>query len=159
MSQGAMANKAGQLGESLCGVVLRHYGIANVSQHSPRGIVSVMGKDVRIDYWLTRPRGFEEGLYVEARFQNSPGSVDEKMVSLVMTIKQRYDLKTILVIDGEYSESSRRFATDNIGGNLMAVMTLSKFAVFCKSISEGNGESFIESEFNPNQPTLFGMSA
>lgn len=157
MSGGAAANKSGQLGERLVAEVLRHFGVGFAPQFRP-GICGLLDKDVRIDFHIPRARGFEEGLYIEARWQDSTGSIDQKIPALVANIKSHYDRKTILVIDGAESDKARNYASDCIGGNLIAVVTLAEFVPFCKAMSEGGGERYIAKMFDPSQGRLWGAA-
>lgn len=158
MSQGSAANKSGKLGESLCGVVMRHYGIGFVPQHRP-GFLGLLEERVCIDFYVPRATGFEEGLYVEARWQDSCGSIDKKIPTLVSTINLKYDRPTVLMIDGEATEKARAYALKNLNPRLIAAMTFPQFIVFAKSVSLGSGETFVLREFNPSQMSLFRSPA
>ncbi len=84
---------------------------------------SIFGKIKVIDFLINNSVAYPEGLYIELKWQDSPGSVEEKMAYTIACIKERYDLPSILLIGGEgLTEGCIAWTLAQKGGNLIDVM-------------------------------------
>lgn len=72
-------------------VFTRQYGIKETS---------IIGKKIRVDFAISSIPKFEQGLIIESKWQQVPGSVDEKYPYLIENIIEKYPAPTILVLDG-----------------------------------------------------------
>ena len=89
------------------------------------------GKKRVVDFILYHPIRWQQCLVIEAKWQQSGGSVDEKFPYLVLCIKKSaYD--TIVVLDGDgYSKGAENWLQGQAGlGYLKHVFNMSKFQKF-----------------------------
>lgn len=61
---------------------------------------SIYGTQQFCDFILFHPEKWPDGLVIEAKWQESAGSVDEKYPYLVLNIQMNYGKPTILLLDG-----------------------------------------------------------
>lgn len=66
---------------------------------------SIYGGDKIADFRLAPVARFPDGLYIEAKWQDSAGSVDEKFPFVVACIREAFDLPAVLVVGGEGMKS------------------------------------------------------
>ena len=95
------------------------------------GDKSIYGKDRIIDLMLYHPRLFPNCLAIECKWQESPGTTEEKFPFLVLNIAQG-DYDTIIILDGNgYTPGARQWVLDQAGKNrLMHVFTQADFQKF-----------------------------
>jgi hypothetical protein len=60
----------------------------------------IYGQDIETDFYLRNVNEFPIGLCLESKWQDSPGSVDEKFPYLVENIKKRYPCPAIIIQGG-----------------------------------------------------------
>ena len=61
---------------------------------------SIYGTPLKCDFILYHPEHYADCLIIEAKWQQSSGSVDEKFPYLVLNIREKYPCATIVVIEG-----------------------------------------------------------
>ena len=92
---------------------------------------TIYGKDRTIDLMLYHPRLFPNCLAIECKWQESPGTTEEKYPFLILNIAQgEYD--TIIILDGNgYTAGARQWLLNQAGKNrLMHVFTQADFQKF-----------------------------
>ena len=83
---------------------------------------------MRCDFLIRHPEKHREPLILEAKWQGGSGSVDEKYPFLVINIKERYPHPTVVLLDGGgYKPGAEQWLRTQVGGNLMAVFSMSEF--------------------------------
>ena len=89
----------------------------------------------RCDFLLIHPQKWPWGLVIEAKWQQSSGSVDEKYPFLVLNIRQSH-FKTILLLDGGgYRAGAECWLRSQVDGNLLHVFNMSQFQTW---VNQGN---------------------
>jgi hypothetical protein len=151
MTQGARANRAGQVLETTVEGTLRGHGYLSVSspvrknyredilnstllpKRYARNVYIGQGiyqTDLYVDFYIINSMTISSGLIIECKWQESSGSVDEKFPYLNLNIKNCYPEPTILVVGGK---GMRAGAVDwfqkqvNINQNLLGVHKLEDF--------------------------------
>ncbi len=94
----------------------------------------IYDKDLRCDFILYHPQKHINGLVIEAKWQQSGGSVDEKFPYLVKNIKQCSAYKTVILLDGHgYTLGAERWLRNQIGDNLIAVYDMAQFQIWANN--------------------------
>ena len=96
-------NKSGRIAENFLADVLRGVGLEFKRQQ--RVGYSVYDSPahpwvLHADFIVTNLSAFPSGLAIESKWQDSPGSVDEKFLYLTHNIKTRYTVPAIVVVFG-----------------------------------------------------------
>lgn len=152
---GTEANRSGGTLEGQVAQALRQNGIAYTSQKDT-GWYSVLGKRIRSDFFLPQPREFPEGLHIEVRWQESSGSVDEKICYLKENILSVYTRPAVIVIDGLCVQSQYDYLKSHRDGKrLLDVFRLNEFIPFANMLRTGFALSTLRETFDPNQTRLF----
>lgn len=89
--------------------------------------------DIYVDFYILGCADFPAGLIVECKWQQSKGSVDEKLPYVNLNIQQCYPVQTVVLIDGNgMKPGAIAWLNQQIGTNphLAAVHTLSSFIVW-----------------------------
>lgn len=155
IAQGSQANHNGNDLECQVYGVLKQNGIQYVPQFWT-DFRSVLLKKVRSDAFVVRAPGFENGLYIECRWQEGSGSADEKICYLKENIFQKYDRPVVVVIDGESTRAQYEYLLPFVDGTkLIGVFRLTQFMTFARAMSEGKGMRYCAEAFNPNQKKMF----
>ena len=82
----------------------------------------------RCHFILWHPLLQPNDLVIEVRWQGKGGSTDEKYPFIVMNIKEKFKLPTIIVLDGDgYSTGAEKWLRTQTGCNLLEVFDLSGF--------------------------------
>lgn len=102
-SQGKQATQSGRTLEDLIWNVLLDHGCTVIRQH-PIG-AGLYGHPIKVDFFVTGIGKYPNGLIVESKWQEMPGSVDEKFPYMVENIKQYYPCPTIVVYGGSGSKA------------------------------------------------------
>lgn len=127
LTQGGRANSNGTSAENTIFDILARKG------HTPerqRNIgFGIYGTALRADIYLSTVRRYPDGLIIESKWQESLGSVDEKLPYLVENIRICYPCPTIIVVGGG---GMRPLALAWLkrqadGTRLIAVFTLEEF--------------------------------
>ena len=100
---GKKAAKAGIGWESMVTQCAENYGLV-VRGNVQTDWIGIFKERVKIDHIVYGVPGYENGLGVETKYQNSPGSIHIKIHYLVYNIKQNYKLPCILVWGGAAKE-------------------------------------------------------
>ena len=80
------------------------------------------------DFAVYHPDKHPNGLSIEARWQQSSGTVDEKYPYLVQNIKLHYSFKTIIILDGGgYRVGAEKWLRDQVDNKLIAVLNMTEF--------------------------------
>lgn len=93
-SQGAQANRTGGVAEGVIASILDSCRVDYIRQHLIG--ISIYGHPLRADFYLPK-----DELIIESKWQDVAGSADEKLPYLVMNIRERYPLPTLLVLGGK----------------------------------------------------------
>jgi hypothetical protein len=92
---------------------------------------SVYGTPQYCDFILYHPQKWPNNLAIEAKWQQTSGSVDEKYPYLVLNIKTNYPCPTMLVMDGGgYKKGAEEWIRSQVGGNFMQVFNMQQFAAW-----------------------------
>lgn len=127
ISQGARANANGRAAEQvIAGMLDRKRLLYQTQAPIGRGIYDT---PLRADFFIIAAHGFPCGLIIECKWQDTPGSVDEKFPYLVANIKTCYPAPTIVMLDGGgYRAGAAAWLAAQIDGtSLIAVYSLGDF--------------------------------
>lgn len=151
-TQGARANKSGEILENHVETTLRAHGYFQVCSYGSKKLqkdfllnsillpkryakqvyigTGIYQTDVYVDFYLVGLPAMPSGLIIECKWQESSGSVDEKFPYLNLNIQHSYHAPTIVVIGGEGMREGaidwlKQRVSDN--HNLLAVHTLDRF--------------------------------
>ncbi|WP_276748070.1 PD-(D/E)XK nuclease superfamily protein [Chlorogloeopsis fritschii] len=151
-TQGARANKSGEILENHVETTLRAHGYFQVCSHVPKKQrrefiltstllpkryakqvyigTGIYQTDIYVDFYVVGLSTMPSGLIIECKWQESEGSVDEKFPYLNLNIQYSYPAPTIIVIGGEGMREGaidwlKERETDN--HNLLAVHSLDRF--------------------------------
>lgn len=130
-SQGAKANKAGKVAETMFDAMLIQMGYTPLKQHMIG--IGIYGTPIYADILLKSAPGFPDGLIIESKWQGSAGSVDEKYPYLIENIRHCYPCPVIIVADGDGARPGAiRWLKSQIDGtNLYAVFTVKELITWC----------------------------
>lgn len=86
---------------------------------------------ISCDFILYHPEKHSDCLVIESKWQQSPGSVDEKFPYLVANIQDIYPYKTIIVLDGGgYKKGAEEWLRSQVKDNLMGVYNMTEFRIY-----------------------------
>lgn len=148
MTQGARANKSGNILEGNVEAILNGHNYFQVGNHVSTEFLltatllpkryakqvyigaGIYQTALKVDFFVVGASTSPSGLIIECKWQESGGSVDEKFPYLNLNIKESYPAPTIVVIGGEGMREGainwlRQQVTYN--RNLLAVYTLDRF--------------------------------
>ncbi len=60
----------------------------------------IYGSDIYVDFYIIGAASISSGLIIECKWQQTSGSVDEKLPYLNLNIQNCYPVKTVVLIDG-----------------------------------------------------------
>ena len=140
---GKEANKTGQKLEDLVEGVIKEKDFAFVEKNKYKDSKSssqkiytkqlVVGETIygtkrKCDFITYNPHTKRE-IVIECKWQDTPGSVDEKYPFLVLNIK-KIGIDTIIILDGDgYKKKAMEWLKDQMGDCLIGVMGFSEFMV------------------------------
>lgn len=85
-------------------------------------------RDLRCDFILYHPQKHTHCLVIEAKWQKSGGSIDEKFPYVVTNIQEYSPYKTVVVLDGGgYKPHAEKWLRDQVGDKLVAVYNMREF--------------------------------
>jgi len=129
MKDGTKANHRGRKFEDQCAQICVGRGL-QIKRQRPIA-KSMYGHVLKVDIVAYGIPSYEEGIIIEAKWQGSPGSADEKYPYLVGNIKGNYGgasgypLPTIVVYGGPGARDyANRWLRRQVGGKLIKVFTL-----------------------------------
>jgi len=126
MNQGARANKSGQSAEQIIACVLKEHGFIFKRQYNICD--SIYGHPVKIDFFIENAYGYPDGIAIECKWQDVPGSVDEKFPYLVLNIKERFPCPAVIMLDGSGQRpGSIDWIKSQTDEKLIAVFSISEF--------------------------------
>lgn len=127
MTQGRNANHNGRAAEDVIAGILAGYRYTYERQY-PIGN-GIFETPLQVDFFLPSVKPFPNGLIIESKWQQVPGSVDEKLCYLVENIKSVYPCTTIVMIDGlGFRPGAIRWVKAQAGhGRLFAAFDLREF--------------------------------
>lgn len=127
MTQGRQANRNGRAAEDVIAGILDGHRYAYERQY-PIGL-SVFETPLQVDFYLPSSRPFPNGLIIESKWQQVPGSVEEKLCYLVENIRTVYPCTTIIIIDGQgFRPGAIRWVKSQAGhGRLFAAFSIVEF--------------------------------
>jgi hypothetical protein len=89
---------------------------------------SIYDNILKCDFILRHPMKFPDCLVIEAKWQETGGSTDEKFPYLVLNIKEKSPYPTIIVLDGGgFKPGSEQWLRGQVGGNLLQVFNMMEF--------------------------------
>lgn len=96
---------------------------------------TIYGTDLVCDFLLFHPQKWPEGLVIEAKWQQSTGTVDEKYPYFVLNIWSS-EYATIFVLDGGgYRPGAEEWVRGMQKDNLLQVFNMAEFQIW---VNEGN---------------------
>jgi hypothetical protein len=96
----------------------------------------IYGSDIYVDFYIIGAASLTSGLIIECKWQQTSGSVDEKLPYLNLNIQNCYPAQTIVLIDGggmKPQAISWLNKQVNFNQNLLAVHDLSSFIVWANN--------------------------
>lgn len=148
LTQGGRANKSGNILEANVEAILYGHNYFQVGNYVQKEFIlnatllpKRYGKEVyigtgiyqtylKVDFYVVGSSAMPSGLIFECKWQESPGSVDEKFPYLNMNIQHYYPAPTIVILGGEgMREGASKWlkARVNDNHNLLAVYSLDRF--------------------------------
>lgn len=126
ITQGARANHSGRGAEDVIGHILTAKRWL-FERQAPIGR-GIYNTPLRADFLVRGVPGYDSGLIIESKWQDTGGSVDEKYPYLVANVKECFPYPAMVVLHGNgcrpgASEWLRR----QVGGNLVAVYSMEEF--------------------------------
>lgn len=96
--QGQRANMTGQRAEDTIFCILKEWGYTVERQYP--ACLGLHGGIVRVDFYIPNAPKYPGGFIIESKWQEQPGSVDEKFPFLIENIRTRYPAPTIIIYGG-----------------------------------------------------------
>ncbi|HLP88845.1 MAG TPA: PD-(D/E)XK nuclease superfamily protein [Nostocaceae cyanobacterium] len=148
MTQGARANKSGNILEANVEAVLHGYNYFQIGNYITQELIlnaSLLPKrygrevniglgiyhtELKVDFYIIGIPSFKSGLIIECKWQESSGSVDEKFPYLNLNIQYNYPAPTIVILGGiGMREGAVNWLKDRVkdNPNLIAVFSLDRF--------------------------------
>lgn len=97
-TQGQRANMTGRRAESTIYCIVKELGY-RVERQYP-ACIGIHGGQINVDFYIHPTDRFPRGLIIESKWQETPGSADEKFCFLVENIRSRYPAPTLIVYGG-----------------------------------------------------------
>lgn len=99
-----------------------------IYSHQVKMGTNIYGLQNEFDFAVYHPEKHPEGLIIEAKWQQSQGTVDEKFPYLVINIQTKYPYKTVLVLDGNgYRKGAEKWVRSQVGNDLIHVFNMAEF--------------------------------
>ena len=158
MSQGGRAAKSGSVLESTVEGTLRACGYVQISQLIPQKRrrdwllhsnappkryarqvyigTGIYHTDIYVDFYLVGAERLPNGLIIECKWQQSSGSVDEKLPYLNLNIQHCYPAPAVVLIDGRGMKAGAiDWLTEQVAlnSNLLAVHNLTSFMIWANA--------------------------
>ena len=121
--QGQRATTAGKAFEQQIAAQLRAKGV-DFTEQVRLANGSIFGGVKVIDFLIHNLEEYPHGVYLEAKWQDSLGSAEEKIVFSIACIKETYDKPSILVLDGDgFKKGVIPWVERQQGGYLIKVLS------------------------------------
>ena len=132
-SQGQQAVRTGAAAEATIYCILKVRGLS-VEKQKFVG-TNIYGGEIRCDFAIAPCEKFPGGLIIESKWQETPGSADEKLPYLVENIRTRYPYPCIVILDGDgYRPGAAAWIRTQVDGvNLLGVFSFTEFLKWCNS--------------------------
>jgi hypothetical protein len=145
LSQGGSLapHMAGRLGEDSVEAVLSRLGIDFTGQFPATfigwGKKEASRPDFKVAAFDVEP--LQQGFYIEVKWRNRPGNVDDNLTALLHNIEAWYDLPTLIIYDGvgatrrtyEMVKHQMEMKRRKLDGKLLALMSLPEFMLFAQT--------------------------
>lgn len=99
---GRKAVSSGKSTEHIVGCLLEQRGYKVRYRFIIPGVRGIWDTKIEVDIFCQGIKEYPNGLAIEIKRQDSPGTAFQKIPYEIENIKQKYPFKTILIIDGEY---------------------------------------------------------
>lgn len=131
ITQGARANAHGGSAEGVINSILQAKGYRPERQRLVGS--GIFGTPIHVDFYLASVPGYANGLIVESKWQEVPGTADEKLPYLVANIHHCFPCPTIIVLHGGgFRAGAERWLRSQVDGfKLIAVLRLEEFLTWC----------------------------
>ncbi len=96
----------------------------------------IYGSEITVDFYIINSTSISDGLIIECKWQNSSGSVDEKLPYLNLNIQNCYPVPALVLIDGggmKPGAISWLKTQVNTNKNLLGVYDLSSFIAWANN--------------------------
>jgi hypothetical protein len=126
-TQGAQANRTGDVAEQVVASILSSYGVRYIRQQRiGEGIYE--GRILQADFFLP-----DYEIIIESKWQSVGGTADEKLPYLCLNIKQRYPYPVVIVLGGiGWHPGSVKWIRDQVDGErLLHVLSFEEFMKWC----------------------------
>lgn len=129
LTQGGRAHSNGASAEDVIYGILVGKGYRPERQKTIGPGIYSTGNPLKTDIYIEQAPGYPDGLFIESKWQQSGGSVDEKFPYLVENIRLHYPAPTIIVYggDGARPPALEWLKRQVDGSRLVAVFTLGEF--------------------------------
>lgn len=88
----------------------------------------IYGTPIRCDFMLYRPYKHPQQLAIETKWQESPGTTDEKYPYLVANIREKYPCPAIVLLDGDgYRPGAAKWLKNQCDDRLLHVFSMGEF--------------------------------
>jgi hypothetical protein len=125
-TQGKKANKAGGMFEEIVATILKENKIKFIPQHIL--CKSIYGHPHKVDFFITNVLQYQNGLVIQAKWQDRSGSVDEKYPYEVMNIREMYPCPAIFIVaGGGQKDGAIIWMKKQVDDKLIAVMNITEF--------------------------------
>lgn len=125
--QGQRANMTGKRAEATIYCIIKELGY-EIDRQFPV-CVGIHGGEMKADFYVHPTSGFPQGIIIESKWQEVPGSADEKYCFLIENIRSKYPAPTIVVYGGGGARQGMvdwmRNQVD--GRRVLAVLSLEEF--------------------------------
>ena len=92
---------------------------------------SIYNNPLKCDFVIYHPQKWANNLVIEAKWQQSKGSVDEKYPYNVLNINNCYPYPTIIVLGGsDYKGGAEKWLRCQVNDKLLAVLNMEQFAAW-----------------------------
>lgn len=120
-TQGAQANRTGNVAEGVIGAILNSCKVEYIAQYHIG--ISIFGHPLKTDFYLPNDQ-----IIIESKWQNVAGSADEKLPYLVMNIRERYPHPTVLVYGGQgWRTGAITWVKAQVDSKLIRVLSVEEF--------------------------------
>lgn len=89
---------------------------------------SIYKTNLFVDLIIYHPQKHPDCLVIKSKWQQGPGSVDEKYPYIILNIQKQCPYDCIFILDGGgYKKEAEKWIRNQVGGKLLKVFTMSEF--------------------------------